>query len=218
MKKSILFLLMVILTLPLGAQKMSDYKRIREQKLAQAAEAEREREEAKAAARAQRLLEEAAAAEARAKMDSAAKHVNNTKEAYRNAALAEGYVDLGLPSGTLWKRQNEEAGLMSLLDAKYSNFLPAKSKYEELIESCTWTWRGNGYMVTGASGDSLFLPALGARDCQGKIIGEGVNGEYWTSTIEGKRVWYLFFNEKMIRLLPGDLCGQRYVRYRQNFQ
>ena len=53
-------------------------------------------------------------------------------------AIPAGYVDLGLPSGTLWKEQNEIDGFCTYEQAMalFGNDLPTKEQWEELILSC----------------------------------------------------------------------------------
>ena len=71
----------------------------------------------------------------------------------------EGYVDLGLPSGTLWKAQNEPCGTIEHDKAMsmYGNNLPTKEQFEELINSCVWIWTGKGYNVMGPNNKTIFL-------------------------------------------------------------
>ena len=105
------------------------------------------------------------------------------------------YVDLGLPSGTLWKRKNE-TGFFHF-DAAISRFgekIPSNWQWEELIESCRWTWTGGGYKVVGPSGESIFLPAMGCRLCDGELYHEGIDGDYWSSTPKDSRyAWEFIF-------------------------
>ena len=59
--------------------------------------------------------------------------------------------------------------------------IPTKAEQQELIDECEWEWKGNGYIVTGPNGRSIFLPAAGFR------IGSSLNdagsaGYYWSST------------------------------------
>lgn len=99
---------------------------------------------------------------------------------------AEGWVDLGLPSGTLWKNRNEEGGFYTYGQAmrNFSSNLPTKNQCEELINSCRWTWNGNGYKIVGPNGESIVLPAKGVRaqwvDYDNN--GAGKIGHYWSST------------------------------------
>lgn len=88
------------------------------------------------------------------------------------------YVDLGLPSGILWKTTNEK-GYHDWESAKkqFGDKLPTEEQWEELKESCKWTWTGKGYRVTGKNGKSIFLPAAGNT----KISFGPPFGEYWSS-------------------------------------
>ena len=75
------------------------------------------------------------------------------------------YVDLGLPSGTLWKRQNE-SGLYTYEQAinRFGSKLPERHHYVELKNECTWIWIDDyGYKVVGPNGNSITLPAAGYR-------------------------------------------------------
>lgn len=90
------------------------------------------------------------------------------------------YVDLGLPSGTLWKSQSEE-GLYSYENAKrtYGGKLPTKEQMLELAKNCTWEWTGAGYTVKGRNGNSIFVPS-GIRFCNGNE--DYSMGGFWSST------------------------------------
>lgn len=45
--------------------------------------------------------------------------------------------------------------------------MPTEKELQELVDSCTWTWTTKkgiiGYQVTGPNGNSIFLPAAGAK-------------------------------------------------------
>ena len=107
-------------------------------------------------------------------------------ETRKATLLAQVFVDLGLPSGTLWKNQNEggDNARYTYDEAvrKFGNKLPTKQQMEELKNKCTWTWMGNGYKVTGPNGKSITLPAAGHRDCDGGVYYVGTIGNYWLST------------------------------------
>lgn len=92
------------------------------------------------------------------------------------------YVDLGLPSGTLWKKNNEKGMYYSYLDArnKFGSQMPTREQFAELKNFCSWKWNGKGYLVTGDNGNSINLPASGYRDCNGDIKGVGYSGDYWS--------------------------------------
>lgn len=98
----------------------------------------------------------------------------------------QGLVDLGLPSGTLWRNENEGGKNVhySYNEAvsKFGNKLPTKEQLEELKNQCTWTWTGSGYKVVGPNGNSIYLPAAGYRTCIDNVYSVGSLGYYWSST------------------------------------
>ncbi len=109
---------------------------------------------------------------------------------------AQSYVNLGLPSKTKWKSQNEK-GLYTCeeADSQFGMQLPTRAHWEELKSKCKWSWTGSGYKVTGPNGKSIVLPAEGIRNCGGIVNGEGSCGSYWSCTPYGsKYAWGLYFN------------------------
>lgn len=62
--------------------------------------------------------------------------------------------------------------------------LPTKAEAQELVDSCTWEWATqdevDGYLVTGPSGNAIFLPAAGGWGSSLSV--EGSDGFYWTSS------------------------------------
>lgn len=120
------------------------------------------------------------------------------EEQARIKAEQQSYVDLGLPSGTKWKDKNEEGGFYTYEEAvsKFGNKLPTKVQFKELLNSCTWSWTGSGYKVTGPNGQSITLPAAGYRGCHGGVCIPGPCGHYWSSTpsSDSGYAWYLTFN------------------------
>lgn len=128
---------------------------------------------------------------------------------------AQGYVDLGLPSGTMWKDKNEDGGFYTCGQAlsKYGNKLPTKEQFDELINSCDWSWIGSGYKVVGPSGESIIMSAEGGRFCDGGLINVGSCGYYWSSTLKGSdRAWRLFFNSDEVEMGDCARCCGRSVR------
>lgn len=89
-----------------------------------------------------------------------------------------GYVDLDLPSGTLWKEYNEGCFTMTEAIKKFGNQIPTNDQTIELQAHCTWAWEGNGYRVTGKNGKSIFLPADGYYDCNNDLKGYPTEGYY----------------------------------------
>ena len=135
------------------------------------------------------------------------------------------YVDLGLPSGTRWKKQNET----NTSDAEYDfytyneavtafgNRLPSKAQWEELKGLCQWIWSGSSYNVVGPNGNSIFLPAKGYRDCEGNVNGVDSGGDYWSSTTNGSDgAWGMLFNPGSIYMNSYTLCFGNSVRLVKN--
>lgn len=94
------------------------------------------------------------------------------------------FIDLGLPSGTLWAAENETE-FYTFPDAVtiFGSSLPTKAQWEELKETCRWIWdRKAGCILVGPNGKRLTLPVSGYYNCDGEFRGKGEYGEYWTST------------------------------------
>ena len=85
-----------------------------------------------------------------------------TRATYKHYRIGE-YVDIGGNiSGTRY-------------DVARANWggtwrMPTVEEIKELINKCTWTWKYDGYLVTGPNGKSIFLPAIGFDGC------------YWSAT------------------------------------
>ena len=128
------------------------------------------------------------------------------------------WVDLGLPSGTLWKYQNEP-GFYTYDESVelFGSQLPERRHLVELKNYCAWTWSGDGYKVTGPNGQSIFLPAAGDRDCDGKVSLVGTYGYYWSSTPDDSDgAWSLYFNSRGVGMENGYRCLGHSVRLVQN--
>ncbi len=124
------------------------------------------------------------------------------------------YVDLGLPSGTLWKSCN---------DGKYFSYheaiqlfgdnLPTLEQYQELKAFCDWQWTGNGCEVIGPNGNSIYFPADGYRLCTGTLRVEGVYGHYWSRTASRSDIAYaLSFGSISVELDSSLSCFEKSVR------
>ena len=162
------------------------------------------------------------------------------------------YVDLGLPSGTLWATCNigaskpedygnyfawgetapkeiydwttykwcngtwdsltkynfqsyygtvdSKAELEPADDAAQANWgptwqMPTKAQQDELHEHCNWQWTTrngvNGYLGTGPSGKTIFLPAAGYKDGT-RIVSEGAFGYYWSHSLYSSMSLYAY--------------------------
>ena len=124
------------------------------------------------------------------------------------------YVDLGLPSGTLW-------GAMNLIyhytydDAiqKFENQLPTQQQFAELVDLCTWSWEDGFYQVIGPNGNSIYLCAAGHRFCDGEVHNVGIGGYYWSSTpYDSGCVWsFCFFSDKVDMHYNSRCFGQSVI-------
>ena len=109
------------------------------------------------------------------------------------------FVDLGLPSGTLWKISNTK--IFCTYDEALQAIggqLPTKEQFEELISQCDWTWLDSGgYLVKGKNGNSISLPANGQKYGDEVADARGV-GAYWSRTTkgEGELVYYMEFTSE----------------------
>ena len=106
-------------------------------------------------------------------------------------AVPAGYVDLGLPSGTLWKATNEDTpGGCDYYTAvrKYGNKLPTQEQWMELWNYGTWKFdaRNSRCVVTGRNGKYISLPSTFGSS-------EGSHyGYYWSSTsYDYEKAWCL---------------------------
>ena len=108
---------------------------------------------------------------------------------------AQGYVDLGLPSGTMWKSRNEN-GYYDYNHAirKFGKNLPTKKQWEELYYHCKWSRNGRDYKITGDNGNYIILTTAG-KELRGKEWLCGQCGFYWTSTpCSEDAAWVLLFD------------------------
>lgn len=95
------------------------------------------------------------------------------------------FVDLGLPSGTLWKSANEPEIFYDFNDAnsKFGDQVPTQTQWDELMTQCTWTWTGRGYEVKGKNGQSIFIYAGGfCSQKNGDPVKVGNGGYYLSAT------------------------------------
>lgn len=128
---------------------------------------------------------------------------------------AQGLVDLGLPSGTLWKEKDEPGGLYTYEQAinNFGNKLPTAKQLQELKEKCRWSWNGRGYKVTGPNGNFIVLPASGYRSWRGHIDNVGIYGYYWSSTPVGtEKAWELAFRSGEVDMYAAERVNGLSVR------
>ena len=132
------------------------------------------------------------------------------------------FIDLGLPSGTLWANCNVGADSSSelgdLLDYGQipENGVPTQSQWQELIDNCDShfvnNYEGSGadgvIFVSKANGKIIFLPAAGYHNGT-SVNCVGANGYYWSSTYDVARYTCT------ICLDPDNVCDIHY--FKQNY-
>lgn len=137
------------------------------------------------------------------------------------APKPETFVDLGLPSGTLWSERN----LLADDIANHGGFfpfdqtlpyLPKKWQYEELIEECEWEWvetkNFTGYKVIGKNGNYILLPAAGYIS-EGSCHANQKDGIYWSNTKSSvKFSWALHFSKGYIKMTEMLNTAERTLR------
>lgn len=126
------------------------------------------------------------------------------------------FVDLGLPSGTLWKSE-PESGFFSFDDAitKFNNMVPTQDQWNELKEECKVELiEGTAkYKCTGPNGESIILYGSGRIHCDG-IRNFGTHGYFWTSTsLSEDEAMRVDFDEGQSLRFNEDLkCAQLSIR------
>jgi len=138
--------------------------------------------------------------------------------------ISEGYVDLGLPSGTLWKSTNEggknESGFYDYDEAvkKFGSYLPTKEQWMELSDLCSWTWTGHECKVVGPNGNFILLPGNAFRTCEGLGF-VGNFGRYWSSAPCGsEHAWDLCFGTSNVKMDSIERCLRISVRLVDNLK
>ena len=148
---------------------------------------------------------------------------NNSSATSQTSAV---YVDLGLPSGTKWKSQNEggqDFYTYKEAIAQFGDKLPTKEQLEELKNLCRWQWIGSRYKVIGPNGNFITLPAAGGHNCDDWEEGGGweedicIAGRYWSSTPSGSdEAWRLYFYSGGVYVDSEDRCSGLSVRLVQD--
>lgn len=124
------------------------------------------------------------------------------------------YVDLGLPSGTLWSDCNvgaekpEDFGDYSNFDdAQKCGTLPARWQMCELVD-CTQhevceVEGVKGMRFTGKKGNSIFMPFAGYLNCGGSLTSVGYCGYWWSCTPDYDCAYNLYISI-IGSILPSD--------------
>lgn len=119
------------------------------------------------------------------------------------------YVDLGLPSGTLWATANtpnpdgDSLGYWTydeLMKSQYKDCVPTSKQMDELWANCQYGWddeRKGVLFVSNKNGRSIFFPVSTVPDPHSNV---GLSGVYWTATIAGAGLAYcLYFYKGYLR-------------------
>lgn len=125
------------------------------------------------------------------------------------------WVDLGLPSGNLWKSANED-GYFTYNDAveKFKGNLPTIVDFAELVQYCKWKWssKSREMVVTGPNKNQITFSATGFRSRDnGSIYDNGIRGYYWSASpypIFNDCAYYLYLGDGCV--YPSDCETQRY--------
>ncbi len=136
-----------------------------------------------------------------------------------SSSYPSSYVDLNLPSGTLWASKNLGASSHTDVGDYYtrhdisasSSFdvssLPTIDQMKELHKYCTWVWTNSyqgsgvkGYIVSSKRSDSqIFLPAAGNVK-NGNYRRRNTDGDYWLANSKGAdRAYNLDFTQTYIK-------------------
>ena len=161
------------------------------------------KEELKTNGLVQKIHEAGIAAQGKVAAMAAQKEAEEKKKRERAYLKAHGYVDLGLPSGTVWKSENER-GFYEIGNRGQIKNLPSSYQWRELLDKCNWSWswfRG-GYKIVGPNGASLFLPA--SRKYRSVYLS---GTETQIKDDEGdyvRRLFVLYIYNKSAKLEPGN--------------
>ena len=132
--------------------------------------------------------------------------------------MAKNYVDLGLPSGTLWATENETGnyfhGIYDYDEAaeEFGNRLPTKDDWQELIDNVPHSFDEKllGLLFTAPNGNELFLPITGFSS-NSRTLKIYYYGYYLSHTPCGSNsVYCLHFDQHKVRVRGGrEIVGQR---------
>jgi hypothetical protein len=96
------------------------------------------------------------------------------------------YVDLGLPSGTLWakrfEKQNGERLYLPYDVAKRMN-LPTEEQWEELQKVCKWSEEDEKIYCVGPNGNSLYFSTTGYIEARSKRV-DNCSSYFWLTNSE----------------------------------
>lgn len=126
----------------------------------------------------------------------------------KDNVIVRDWVDLGLPSGTLWASvpENDYYKWDEAMQIFGVN-IPSVWQWKELIDSCSWEDTDNGWLAIGKNGNSIFIPVTGIANNSGKISHPTIDcGFYWSSKrINTKKAYGAYFDSaKSISTIPNQ--------------
>lgn len=125
--------------------------------------------------------------------------------------MAQNYVDLSLPSGTLWATENETGnyfhGLYDYDEAveDFGDRLPTKDDWQELLDNVPHSFNKEraGLLFTAGNGNELFLPITGFSS-DSNTFETHYYGYYLSATpTDQQSVYSLYFDQSTASILGG---------------
>jgi len=130
------------------------------------------------------------------------------------------FVDLGLPSGTMWAKEFEQNGnkvhFLPYCDASTLS-LPTEDQWNELLTFCKWEFTNvNGcsrkYDCIGPNGKVITFNSYGFHKVDG-IREQGERIFFWlkdpSEDLE-KKVVYMFYDREQIKTISKSFMGFKY--------
>lgn len=110
--------------------------------------------------------------------------------------IPAGYVDLGLPSGTLWKAANEPGLYMyGAAKSSFDGHMPSFQQFRELFDNCSCKWMEDGCRVTGPNGNTIFFSYDGYIDCDEEMQQQGEYVQIWLNSEENSTASHMYFTK-----------------------
>lgn len=125
------------------------------------------------------------------------------------------YVDLGLPSGTLWAKKFEkkdgERLYLPYEKAKSMN-LPTEEQWNELQEKCRWTFESDKIYCTGPNGNCLLFAKTGFKKAK-EILSDDYKSYFWIIDTDENdsdiKAGNIFYTNNIYRYTSKLYCGYK---------
>jgi len=130
------------------------------------------------------------------------------------------YVDLGLPSGTMWAKEFEQTGdnvnYLPYCDASTLS-LPTEEQWNELLSFCRWEFTyvndySRKYDCIGPNGKVITFKSYGFHKVDG-IREQGERIYFWLkdpSKELDKKLVYMFYDRGQIKTISKSFMGFKY--------